>query len=95
MNYRKMLTNFKNENKYELLTLMVADEIECVVQNIENEDDFNTICNIAERAYLKSDNCSLNQIALAIDIILNIEEYTIEDLKQMSKWDILEKANEL
>ena len=74
---------------------MVADEVDYVVQNIDNDEDFNTICCIVENAYLKSDACSINQIALAVDIILNLEGNTIEELKQMSKWDILDKAVDL
>lgn len=95
MNYREMLDEFKKQKQFELLTLMVADEVDCVVQNIYSEEDFNTICCIVENAYLKSDACSINQIALAVDIILNLEGNTIEELKQMSKWDILDKAVDL
>ena len=95
MTYREMLNEFKKQKQFELLTLMVADEVDCVVQNIYSEEDFNTICCIVENAYLKSDACSINQIALAVDIILNLEGTTIKELKQMSKWDILDKAVDL
>lgn len=95
MTYREMLNEFRKQEKLNLLTLMVADEVDYVVQNIDNDEDFNTICCIVENAYLKSDACSINQIALAVDIILNLEGNTIEELKQMSKWDILDKAVDL
>ena len=95
MTYREMLDDFNGQKKYQLLTLMVADEVDCVVQNIYSDEDFNTICTIVENAYLKSDSCSINQITLAVDIILNLEGNTIDILKQMSKWDILDKAADL
>lgn len=95
MTYREMLNEFRKQEKLNLLTLMVADEVDYVVQNIDNDEDFNTICCMVENAYLKSDACSINQIALAVDIILNLEGNTIEELKQMSKWDILDKAVDL
>ena len=95
MTYREMLNEFRKQEKLNLLTLMVADEVDYVVQNIDNDEDFNTICSIVENAYLKSDACSINQIALAVDILLNLEGNSIEELKQMSKWDILDKAVDL
>ena len=95
MTYREMLNEFRKQEKLNLLTLMVADEVDYVVQNIDNDENFNTICSIVENAYLKSDACSINQIALAVDIILNLEGNSIDILKQMSKWDILDKAVDL
>lgn len=95
MNYREMLTKFNEENKYRLLTLMVADEVECVIENINDADNFNRFCALVEDAYLHTDCFSINQIALTINNAINNDDYTLEMLEDMSVWDLLDKVNNM
>lgn len=90
MNYKQQL-DFAKTNKIDPIALQVANEVECTFERELSEEDFETICSLIERAYLKSEGVEVWSIVKAINDLL--EEKTIGDLKEMSIWDIISAAS--
>lgn len=94
MNYREQLNAFRELERLKNLSLLdieVANEVDAVLNDL-NEKDFETMCNIVSRAYLKADSgTSIYMIIIAVQRLL--EEKSLIDIAMMSSWDILEEVD--
>lgn len=88
MNYKETLNKAK-ENGIEVLKLNVAFEVS---EEIENLDDgqFEKVCNLVERAYLKSESVEVWAICQAI------KEMIARGAKidRIDVWDLIFKASD-
>lgn len=95
MYYREQLELAK---KYEIdvISLDVANEVDCIFDIEMTENEFELCCNFIEQCFLKSEYVSIWCIARALyDMITDEEnELSIKELiDNTSKWDLIEKAS--
>ena len=90
-NYKEQL-NFIKDNKIDMLSLEVAYEIDCVIEKIITDKQFELLCSKLEDCYLRSDNISLEELAYAINELLCYERKKISDILAMDKWTLIDKA---
>ena len=94
MNYKEQLQKAR-ENKLDIISLSVANEVECIFENALNEEEFELACYLVERAYLKSEDITIWAIAKALYNILINKENTIsfeEKMNELAISELLEKA---
>lgn len=93
MNYREQLNAFRELERLKNLSLLdidVANEVDACFDELK-DNEFETICSIVSRAYLKSDEASIYKIADAVKTLL--EEHSLSEIAMMSPWDILAEVN--
>lgn len=92
MDYKRLLEIVK-KNQISVLSLDVAYEVDCAINDYEYEErDFNKLCAYLEWIYLKADGTALEHIVMyARDLIA--EGQKIEEIITINKWDFLEQTN--
>lgn len=89
MNFKETLNKAK-ELDIQVLTLEVAFEVSCEIDNL-NEEQFEKVCHLVERAYLKSDSVEVWAICQAIKGMLE-NGLKIEDVCDIDLYEIIDKA---
>lgn len=94
MYYKEKL---EKARKYDIdvISLDVANEVQCIFDIEMTDDEFELCCGLVEQAYLKSDHISVWACARALyDMITDEDnEMSIEELiDNTSTWDLVEKA---
>ena len=92
MTYREQL-NKVNELGISIIDLEVADELDAVLDFDYTEDEFESLCAFGVRIYLKADTMTASAIAWCINILINEEGKTVEEILEMDKWDFIDKAS--
>ena len=94
MTFREQL-NKVNELGISICDLEVAYECDCIFNFEYTEQEFEQLCDFAKYCYLKdeSGNIAPNFIAYAINELIKEDGKTIQEVLNMSKWDMLEKAS--
>ena len=92
MTYREQL-NKLNELGINICDLTIANELDCVLDCDYNEKDFERLCDLAVDLYLKSDSITANSIAHAINDLIANENYSITQVLEMERWDLILKAS--
>ena len=90
MNFRETL-NKARELDIQVLTLEVAFEVSCEIEDL-NEEQFEKVCHLVERAYLKSDNIEVGAITQAIKEMLE-NGAKIDEICDMGLYEIIDKAS--
>ena len=92
MKYKEQLQTAK-EHGLDILSLMVADEVEqYFADHTEITDElFEQVCSFAKEMYLKSGD-SLSSIVVTIKQLVETEGYTFDEVFSMKKWDFLEQV---
>lgn len=91
ISYKEQLKK-ANEVGINICDLTIANELDCVLNFEYTEEQFEKLCNLAKETYLKSEDISANSIAHAINILVNYDNKTIEEVLNMSVWSLVSKA---
>ena len=95
MYYKKQLEKAKKYD-IDIISLDVANEVDCSF-NIElTDDEFELICGFVEECYLKSEYSNIWSLTKALYDLITDEEnkLSIEDLiNKTSRYDLIEKAS--
>lgn len=92
MTYKEQLNKIK-ELGIDIIDISIAYEFECVFGFDYTDEEFENICSYAKYIYLKSEYMTYNALALCINDLITNENYTIEDIVAMGKYDFIEKAS--
>lgn len=94
MTFREQL-NKVNELGISICDLEVANECDCIFNFEYTEQEFEQLCDFARYCYLKDQSGDIgpNHIAQAIDDLIREDEKTIQEVLDMSGWDILDRAS--
>ena len=92
MTYREQL------NKLEELgitptSIEVGNSCDCIFDFDYSDEEFEKLCNFAERMCLKADVMTTDAVAKCINDLVNEEGKTIEEILKMDKWDFIDKAS--
>ena len=92
MTYRESL------NKLEELgitptSVEIANSCDCIFEFNYSDEEFEKLCNFAERMYLKADDLTTSAIACCINELVNEKGKTVEEILEMDKWDFIDKAS--
>ena len=90
MNFRETL-NKARELNIQVLTLEVAFEVSCEIEDL-SEEQFEKVCHLVERAYLKSSNIEVWAITQAIKGMLE-NGAKIDEICDMDLYEIIDKAS--
>jgi hypothetical protein len=91
MTYKEQLKAVRDLG-IDICDLNIADECENIFDFYYTDEEFEKLCEKARDCYIKSDLGAL-AIALAINHLIRDDEQTIDQVLQMSKWDLIEKAS--
>ena len=90
LNYKDTL-EFARKNKIDVFTLDIAYELDAnLIVEIKNED-FERLCLVINKMYLKSDNISISDIAYYIASQINEDKGNIEKIINMDIYELLMK----
>lgn len=78
MFYKKQLEIAK-KNNINIIGLDIANEVESIFENLL-DDDFEKSCALVERAYLKSEDLSINQIVRALQKLQEVDCIKFENI---------------
>lgn len=95
MNYKEQLQKAR-EIGLDIISLSVANEVECIFDIDITNEEFELCCGLVEQAYLKSEYVSIWACARALYDMITDEEnkLSIEELiDKTSRNDLLEKAS--
>lgn len=95
MTYREQLYA-AHDNNLDILDLTVANEVDAYFGHYEGErvePPFEDLCEFVKYIYLKSERTLIADIVATIQILIDDEEYTFDDLLAMNKWDFLSEVN--
>lgn len=92
MTYREQL------NKLEELgitptSIEIADSCDCVFEFNYSDEEFEKLCNFAEKMYLKADVMTTDAVAKCINDLVNEDGKTVEEILEMDKFDFIDKAS--
>ena len=91
MTYREQL------NKLEELgitptSIEVGNSCDCIFDFDYSDEEFDKLCNFAEKMYLKADVMTTDAIAKCINQLVE-DGKTVEEILEMDKWDFIDKAS--
>ena len=94
MNYLDTYKLLKEEHKdYELAcALIIYNAVDCYVSH-PTVEEYQVICNKVYDAFLHSEDYGLEEIANGVAEKYGKHDVTLDEIKVMSKWNILEMAN--
>lgn len=92
MTYREQL------NKLEELgitptSIEVGNSCDCIFDFDYSDEEFDKLCNFAERMYLKADVMTTDAVAKCINDLVNEDGKTVEEILEMDKWDFIGRAS--
>lgn len=92
MTYREQL------NKLEELgitptSIEVGNSCDCIFDFDYSDEEFEKLCNFAERMYLKADVMTTDAVAKCINDLVNEDGKTVEEILEMDKFDFIDKAS--
>lgn len=88
--FREQL-DFLRDNKCSVCDIIIANACDAIFDFDYSETEFEVLCQIAQRAYLKSEDVHADDIAMAINIWFTSGR-TIGGLVDLSTWDLIEAA---
>lgn len=88
--FREQL-NFIRDNECNICDIIVADSCDEFFNFEYSEKEFEILCQIAQRAYLKAEEVGADDIAIAIDTWF-ASGRTISELIDISTWDLINAA---
>lgn len=94
MTFREQL-NKVNELGISICDLEVANECDCMFQFKCTVGEFERLCDFAKYCYLKDSSGDIApiHIARAINELITEDGKTIQEVLDMNKWDMLDKAS--
>lgn len=94
MTFREQLSKV-SELGISICDLEVANECDGVFDFEYTEQEFEWLCDFAQQCYLKdqSGNITPNHIAKAINELITEDGKTIQEVLDINRWDMLDKAS--
>lgn len=91
MTYRKQLEKAKELN-LNICDLLIACECDCSFTFDYTEEEFEQLCGLVRACYLAVDCVDIESLTYAIETMVSSGNKTIEQVVEMSKWDLLDEA---
>ena len=88
--FKKQLEIMK-ENGCSICDIIIAGSAEACYNFAYTDEEFEKLCGVALEAYLSSEDVSEDDINYAIDTLI-AHGFSVNDVCEMSKWDLLEYA---
>ena len=80
----------KTEDKYTLAYYLICyNSVDAYIDN-PTDEEFETIAENCVNVYMKADDCDLGKLADIVSMKYSEGDFTLEELDDMSKWDILD-----
>ena len=92
MTYREQL-NKPEELGITPTSIEVGNSCDCIFDFDYSDEEFEKLCNFAERMYLKADVMTTDAVAKCINDLVNEDGKTVEEILKMDKWDFIDKAS--
>lgn len=92
MTYREKLNKLK-ELGITPTSIEVGNSCDCIFDFDYSDEEFDKLCNFAERMYLKADVMTTDAVAKYINALVNEDGKTVEEILEMDKWDFIDKAS--
>lgn len=92
MKFREQLNKAK-ELGFSISELKIANECDCIFEFEYTEKEFEWLCEQAHYCYLNAEQMTEFAIAMAINELIVKENYTIDEVLDLCKWDLIDKAS--
>lgn len=100
MTYREQLRTV-NRLGIDICSLIIADELDSVLEFNYTDKEFEDLCKFSENIYLKAESITPNTIAKCINDIVGTQRalsfrttnQIVEEILAMDKWDFIGKAS--
>ena len=92
MTYREKLNKLK-ELGITPTSIEVGNSCDCIFDFDYSDEEFEKLCNFAERMYLKADVMTTDAVAKYINALVNEDGKTVEEILEMDKWYFIDKAS--
>lgn len=94
MTYKEQLQTAR-EHKLDILDLTIANEVDAYFGHYQGEKvepPFEDLCEFVKYIYLKSERTLISDIVATIQILIDDDEYSFDDIFEMNKWDFLQQV---
>lgn len=92
MTYREQLNKLE-ELGITLTSIEIANSCNDLFDFDYSDEEFEKLCNFAEKMYIKADVMTTDAVAKCINDLVNEEGKTIDEVLEMDKWDFINKAS--
>lgn len=92
MTYREQLNKLE-ELGITLTSIEIANSCNDLFDFDYSNEEFEKLCNFAEKMYLKADIMTTDAVAKCITDLVDEEGKTIDEILEMDKWDFINKAS--
>lgn len=92
MTYREKLNKLEKLG-IDIVSIEIANSCDCFFEFDYSDEEFEELCNFAERMYLKADVMTTDAIAECINNLIIDDDKTIEEVLEMDKWDFINEAS--
>ena len=82
-----------NDNNLSILDLEIANECDCVFNFEYTDEEFEALCSCVRRAYLKSDDMTIDSIVKLVDWLIVENGWSIQEIYDMPVYNLLVEAN--
>lgn len=92
MTYREQLNKLK-ELGITPTSIEIGNSCDCIFDFDYSDEEFEKLCNFAERMYLKAYVMTTDAVAKCINDLVNEDGKTVEEILEMDKFDFIDKAS--
>lgn len=92
MTFKEQL-KIANDNNLSILDLEIADECDCVFEFEYTDHEFEKLCTYVRHAYLKAEEMTVTALAHCVNVLINEEDLTIQQICEMDIYDFILKAS--
>lgn len=92
MKFKEQL-KLANDNNIDITALVIANECECCFEFDYTDEEFEELCGVAERAYLKAEEMTAYAVARCINDMIVDDGYSVQQVVDMETWDIITEAS--
>lgn len=92
MTFKEQL-KIANDNNLSILDLEIADECDAVFDFEYTDTEYEKLCARIRTAYLKAEEMTVAALAHCVNVLINEEDYTVEQICEMDIYDFVLKAS--
>ena len=72
--------------------LVIANECDCIFEFEYTNEQFEQLCEKAHECYLKAESVDENALEQAINDLIMVDDWTIQEVLNLDKWELIDKA---
>ena len=92
MTFKEQL-KIANDNKLSILDLEIADECDAVFDFEYTDTEYEKLCARIRCAYLKAEEMTVAALAHCVNVLINEEDKSIDQICEMDVYDFIQKAS--